>query len=75
MIIIGTEKEIEAMIKEVCPHMAKHNVSCDGYCQACWNKAASIVIVRPELIGRAEKDIDGISFLERLKEGGTADET
>lgn len=70
MIIIGTKTEIEAMIKGTCPHTAKHNAgSCDGDCQACWNKAASIVIVRPEKIGTVEKDIDGVSFLERLKEG------
>lgn len=68
MIIIGTKQEIETMIKEVCPRMAKHNDSCDGYCQACWNKAASIVIVRQK-VGTVEKDIDGVSFLERLKEG------
>lgn len=68
MIIIGTKEEIEAMIKAGCPHMAKHTVSCDQDCRACWNRSTSIVIVRPELIGMAEKDIDGVSFLERLKE-------
>ena len=69
MIIIGTKQEIEAMIKEVCPHVAKNAVSCDQDCRACWNRFASIVIVRPEKIGTVEKDIDGVSFLERLKEG------
>lgn len=69
MIIIGTEKEIEAMIKAGCPHMTKHTVSCDQDCRACWNRSASIVIVRPEKVGTVEKDIDGVSFLERLKEG------
>lgn len=71
MIIIGTKKEIEAMIKEECPYIAKHTVNCnpDADCRECWNKAASIVIVRPEMIGRVKKDIDGVSFLERLKEG------
>lgn len=68
MIIIGTKQEIETMIKEVCPHMAKHAVSCDQDCVACWNRSASIVIVRPEKIGRIDSDIDGVSFLERLKE-------
>lgn len=67
MIIIGTEKEIEAMVKAGCPHMNKHTVSCDQDCWACWNRSASIVIVRPEKVGTVEKDIDGVSFLERLK--------
>lgn len=69
MIIIGTKIEIEKMIKEECPYISKHTVNCnpDADCRACWNKAASIVIVRPEMIGRVEKDIDGVSFLERLK--------
>ena len=49
--------------------MAKHTVSCDQDCVACWNRSASIVIVRPEKIGMIEKDVDGVSFLERLKEG------
>lgn len=70
MIIIGTKTEIESMIKGGCPHMVKHNVvSCDQDCLACWNRSASIVIIRPEKIGTIESDIDGVSFLERLKEG------
>lgn len=68
MIIIGTEKEINEMVKSECPHMYKHTVSCDGDCQACWNKSATIVIVRPEKIGKIDSDINGVSFLERLKE-------
>lgn len=70
MIIIGTETEIKAMIKEVCPPMVNHRVGCDQDCLACWNRSASIVIVRPEKIGMIEKDVDGVSFLERLGEGG-----
>ena len=69
MIIIGTKNEIEAMIKAGCPHMTKHTVSCDQDCWTCWNRSASIVIVRPENVGRIDKDIDGVSFLERLKGG------
>lgn len=68
MIIIGTEKEIEAMIEEACPYCISI-LKCDGDCRACWNRSASIVIVRPEKVGTVEKDIDGVSFLERLKEG------
>lgn len=67
MIIIGTKNEIDTMVAKSCPHMAKHNVACDQNCWACWNEAVSIVIVRPEMVGRVEKDIDGVSFLERLK--------
>lgn len=73
MIIIGTKEEIEAMIKAGCPHMTKHTVSCDQDCWACWNRSASIVIVKPEKVGMVEKDIDGVSFLERLKEGDRND--
>lgn len=68
MIIIGTKKEIEAMTNKSCPY-AVENIKCDGDCWECWNRYASIVIVRPEKIGTVEKDIDGVSFLERLKEG------
>lgn len=68
MIIIGTKQEIEAMIDEACPYCVSI-LKCDGDCRACWNRSASVVIVRPEKVGRAEKDIDGVSFLERLKEG------
>lgn len=66
MIIIGTKEEIEAMIDEACPYNVRE--SCGDDCRACWNRSASIVIVRPEKVGTVEKDIDGVSFLERLKE-------
>lgn len=70
MIIIGTKQEIEAMIKAGCPHNTRRNASqCDSDCWACWNRAASIVIVRPEKVGMIKKDIDGFSFLECMKEG------
>lgn len=68
MIIIGTKEEIEAMIEEVCPHNSSA-ISCNDDCRTCWNRSASLVIVRPEKIGTVKKDIDGVSFLERLKEG------
>lgn len=68
MIIIGTEKEIEAMINEACPYCVSI-IKCDGDCRACWNRSASIVIVRPEKVGMIKKDIDGFSFLECMKEG------
>ena len=68
MIIIGTKNEIENMIANSCPYN-KLDDTCHDNCPACWNKAASIVVVRPEMIGRVKKDIDGVSFLERLKGG------
>lgn len=70
MIIIGTKTEIETMIKCVCPSNSCA-MTCDDDCRACWNRHASIVILRPEKIGMIEKDVDGISFLERLGEGGS----
>lgn len=66
MIIIGTKEEVEEMIEHSCPHLSTA-ISCDDDCHACWNKHASIVIIRPDKIGTVETDIDGISFLERLK--------
>lgn len=50
MIIIGTEKEIEAMIEEACPYCISI-LKCDGDCRACWNRSASIVIADPEKVG------------------------
>lgn len=49
MIIIGTKEEIEAMINEACPYNGRE--SCDDDCRACWNRSASIMIVRPEKVG------------------------
>lgn len=69
MIIIGTKLEIEAMVAKSCPYMIEKDENCYGDCPSCWKKRVSIVIVRPEQIGTVEKDIDGVSFLERLKEG------
>lgn len=62
MIIIGTKYEIERLIKEECPYLGERTAICnsDADCRKCWNKAASIVVVRPEMIGRVEADIDGV---------------
>lgn len=69
MIIIGTKNEIERLIKEECPYLGGRTAICnqDSDCRTCWNKAASLVVIRPEMIGRVGKYIDGVSFLERLK--------
>ena len=56
MIIIGTKEEIEAMIEDSCPYPYPMPMnSCNNDCRACWNRSASIVIIRPEKVGTVEK--------------------